>query len=231
GIFIGLQKSIDSPDIGVQRLPALVVLDLYLITATQVNPAIAPLLVPELRMQFEVLELLVADQVGTRLGAGQDAILYDPLVLFPIHLPSTEIFSVEQRDGPVPFWVRGMGQLGGPLPGPRNYGPVGIDQGPLELAIDQGPVADHIAALGFPLVGDRKGELVLPVRDNLGDGPGTAKGENEAADQGGIARMPDFQPGRGNLAHKVHLKVPTSLQGTGVLGMALAQRGKDQHSQ
>src|SRR5690606_315972 len=133
-------------------------------------------------MQFKVLELLVRDQIGTGFRAGQYPVPNDPLVLFPTHMPTTEILAIEQLDGPIPFWIGGMCQLGGPLTGPGNNGTVRIDQGALEGAIYKSAMDDHITALGFPLIGDREGELPLSIGDDLRDRPGTAKGEDKSAE-------------------------------------------------
>src|SRR5690606_16447946 len=111
-IFIGFQKTVDSANIDIHGVPALVVLDLDLVAAPKIYPAIAPLGVSELHVKLEVPELLIADQIGTGLGTDQDSVTDLPLFFFPIHMPPTEVPSVEEFNGPVPFWVFHMGQFG-----------------------------------------------------------------------------------------------------------------------
>src|SRR5207247_1677271 len=80
GVYPGLQEAIDTgDDVAIQRM-TLVVFDLGLVAATQVDAAVAAFGVAKFDVELEVGEFAVGNEVVARLGITQQAVLYDPAI-------------------------------------------------------------------------------------------------------------------------------------------------------
>src|ERR1700733_1134324 len=78
--------------------------DLHFITTPQIDTAVCILAAIEFDVQLEILELRIADQLRTVSGADQASILNRPLRRTRLaHLPTGQVFSVEELNGLSPF--------------------------------------------------------------------------------------------------------------------------------
>src|ERR1700745_1480275 len=77
-----------------------IVFDLHFVAPPQINTAVGVGAAVELDVQLEILELLLVDDLRTMSRADQRPVLHFPSRrgIRVAHLPSVQIFSVEQRN-------------------------------------------------------------------------------------------------------------------------------------
>ena len=146
------QEAVDAADQVRVRLQAVVVLDLHLVAAAQVDAAVAALRVAELGVQLEVGELPLADQVDAGLGVDQQAVADDPAVrrlglgrrervrAGRAERPAGEVLAVEQFDRLAPGRRLVALQVRGPL----------ADPGDLVAVVGDGFAGERVAVEACP---------------------------------------------------------------------------------
>ncbi len=100
----GSQEPIDAAGVVAGRLGLRLGFDLHFVAAAQIDSAVGILAAVELHMQLEILELGIADNLGSVAGSHKGSILHCPFGRAGLaHLPAGEVFAVEELDGLAPL--------------------------------------------------------------------------------------------------------------------------------
>src|SRR5215472_10570214 len=119
---LGGQKAIDATHVMARGLLDRVGFYLHFVAAAQIDAAVRILSAIEFKVQLEVFEFRVVDQLRAIPRRDQLSVLHFPYLFWVwlAHMPSGEVLSIEQLDWRSPFWRVSAGQrrrsLARPMP-------------------------------------------------------------------------------------------------------------------
>src|SRR5437588_6424817 len=138
-------------------------------------------------MQFKISKGFIADQVGARVFASQNATLYYPLA-GAVGMPAFGVFTIEQADRCTPnHWFIALQQRG-PYASPVVGFTIGIHHSSFDDVAVYFKFKIHVAGAFFPLRRNRETEFTT-IHHHLRNGPGAAKGVSKTPDKRMCARF------------------------------------------
>ena len=127
-LWRGSDETVDASGMVTGRLLNRIIFNLHFVTAPQINATIGLGAAVELEVLFEILELLLVDNLRTVSWADQRPVFHFPTRrrIRVAHLPPSQIFSIEQRNRLSPlrlaFSLEKRRPYGRPYPA-RSVGP------------------------------------------------------------------------------------------------------------
>src|SRR5262249_28812760 len=167
GVAGGPEKSVDAAHTqAVYGLPG-VVLNLHFVPASQVDAAVALLDDVEFKMQFEVGELLLGDQIDAGHVVGQPASGRAPAVspFVAAQLPAGEVFAIEKADRLTPLRRLLTRQVGRAPAYPGQRLAAGVLSRAAQLIALKLSFEDQVGGVLFVLHRHSEGKLAVPVVD------------------------------------------------------------------